>query len=879
MNNQNVAIAYCIDNINVAESLDQQLSPALGTLTHLYGSRNSQEKPLTEQIIKHQGPILLLISDNYLKSTACMLGGLHMLNEKQEEILPVVIDGLRKDKETGEPVFVPTQFDRISDMIQYINYWQDQYLDLRRQKRELSDLDEKTFNDHLKSIREISSETSEFLRVVRNMEHYSLAEFTHNDFQAFFQFAGDQHAWESFQKNRLHFRMQQQAGSATGVMDTDVEVIDRQGGSHQDIADVDLSNIPGMDLLGLDDQEEEQMEELENALTTQAPAEEVEADAITGGKEEEEEEEEEEENHLVVEAEESTDESHAPVEEMPLESVIEEAETAQEEETSEVIEEEEKEEQEEEVEVPIESILENAWALAEANNTTAALQQLEDAKLNYQQPEIEYYQALILAQFEQNLPAAKEKLTQLTAATPPHTESLFLLGEVAEIMESFQEAGNAYEKLHQIQPNYKGLKYRLGMVWAHHFENKANEAAALLAEAVTEDPENADAMYQYGLLLNEKMGQQEEAIEYLNKTLALSTDHPFAHYDLALIYHQQGQTNAAAAAYQQAIIINPELKTPENDMAFNNIATLVEDSTAIEQTTLDALKDNIAQLEGLIKAREEENSKLKLSRPGSDKTVFISGATAGIGRATATLFAENGFRLILNGRRSERLDELKATFEEEYDVAVKLLPFDVSEVSAVQEAVENLGEEWQNVDILINNAGKARGAAPIHEGDFAHWDEMIDTNIKGLLYLTRAISPQMVNRKSGHIINVGSAVGKEVYKNGNVYCATKFAVDGLTRAMRMDLHEHNIRVSQVSPAHVEETEFASVRYDGDQEKANIYQDFKPLSAQDVAETIYFMATRPAHVNVQDVLIMGTQQATATMIDRSGRAALENNPEG
>ena len=874
MNNQNVAIAYCIDNINVAESLDQQLSPAIGSLTHLYGSRNSQENPLTEQIIKHQGPVLLLISDNYLKSTACMLGGLHMLNEKQEEILPVVIDGLRKDKETGEPVFISTQFDRISDMIQYINYWQDQYLDLRRQKRELSDLDEKTFNDHLKSIREISSETSEFLRVLRNMEHYSLQEFTHNDFEVFFQFAGDQHAWESFQKNRLHFRMQQQAGSASGVMDTDVEVIDRQGGSHQDTAEVDLSAIPGMDLLGIDDQVEEELEELEDALTTEAP---VLEDALNASleQEEEEEEEEEEEPHLAVEAEESTDQSPPPELEVPLEIVNEEEEEVEDEE-DEVIEEED---EELELEVPIENILENAWALAEANNSTAAIQHLEDAKLNYQAPELDYYQALILAQFDQNLVAAKQKLEQLTASVPAHQDSLFLLGEVSEIMEKFQDAGDAYGKLYQIQPDYKGLKYRLGMVWAHHFEDKSQQAADLLAEAVKEDPENVDAIYQYGLLLNEKLGQQEEAIEYLNKTLSLSSDHPFAHYDLALIYHQQGDATAAAVAYQQAIIINPELKTPENDMAFNNIATVAEDSTAIEQTTLEALKNNIAQLEDLINAREEENTKLKLSRPGTDKTVFISGATAGIGRATAALFAENGYRLILNGRRNERLEELKATFEEEYDVDVKLLPFDVSEVSAVQEAVEGLGEDWQNVDILINNAGKARGSAPIHEGDFAHWDEMIDTNIKGLLYLTRAISPQMVARKSGHIINVGSVVGKEVYKNGNVYCATKFAVDGLTRAMRMDLHEHNIRVSQVSPAHVEETEFASVKYGGDQEKANIYQDFKPLSAQDVAETIYFMATRPAHVNVQDVLIMGTQQATATMIDRSGRAPAENDQEG
>ncbi|MEO6036789.1 MAG: SDR family NAD(P)-dependent oxidoreductase, partial [Saprospiraceae bacterium] len=188
----------------------------------------------------------------------------------------------------------------------------------------------------------------------------------------------------------------------------------------------------------------------------------------------------------------------------------------------------------------------------------------------------------------------------------------------------------------------------------------------------------------------------------------------------------------------------------------------------------------------------------------------------------------------------------------------------------VQYTLENLPESWQNIDILINNAGLAKGFSPIHEGDTDHWETMIDTNIKGLLYVTRAISPGMVERRRGHIINICSSAGKEVYANGNVYCATKFAVDALTRSMRLDLHQHNIRVSQVSPGHVEDTEFALNRFDGDQEQAQIYNNFQPLRPEDVADVIYYMTTRPAHVNVQDVVLFSTQQASATVVDRSGR---------
>ena len=250
-----------------------------------------------------------------------------------------------------------------------------------------------------------------------------------------------------------------------------------------------------------------------------------------------------------------------------------------------------------------------------------------------------------------------------------------------------------------------------------------------------------------------------------------------------------------------------------------------------------------------------------------NKTVFITGATSGIGLATARVFAAHQCDLILSARREDRLSKIKSELETNHGIHVRTLCFDVRDQKACATAINPIAHQ---VDILINNAGLARGLSPIHEGDLTHWEDMIDTNIKGLLFMTRLISPKMVERQSGHIINICSTAGKEVYPNGNVYCATKFAVEALTKALRLDLYKHGIRVSQVSPAHVEETEFARVRFDGDQEKAKIYNDFNPLKSSDVAEAIYFMASRPPHVNVQDILMMGTQQAGSTFIDRSGR---------
>lgn len=250
-----------------------------------------------------------------------------------------------------------------------------------------------------------------------------------------------------------------------------------------------------------------------------------------------------------------------------------------------------------------------------------------------------------------------------------------------------------------------------------------------------------------------------------------------------------------------------------------------------------------------------------------NKTVLVTGATSGIGLASARVFAANGYDLVLTGRRLDRLKEIREELSSVPGINVRILDFDVRHYHKCERAIASLTSP---VDILINNAGLARGLDYVYEADIEHWEEMIDTNLKGLVYMTRLISPQMVQRKSGHIINIASSAGKEAYPKGNVYCATKFAVEGFTKAIRTELHTHNVRVSQISPGHVEETEFARVRFDWDEEKANIYSDFNPLTSRDVAEAIYFIATRPAHVNILDIFMMGTQQAGSMMIDRSGR---------
>ena len=249
------------------------------------------------------------------------------------------------------------------------------------------------------------------------------------------------------------------------------------------------------------------------------------------------------------------------------------------------------------------------------------------------------------------------------------------------------------------------------------------------------------------------------------------------------------------------------------------------------------------------------------------KTALITGATAGIGEATAMLLAKNNFNIIITGRREQLLEALKKKIKTETDAEVHTLCFDIRKLSEVKKSISSLDTKWKQIDVLVNNAGLSVGLNHIDKGETDDWERMIDTNIKGLLYITREVSPLMVSRKTGHIINISSIAGKEVYDGGNVYCATKHAVDSLSKSMRIDLLHDNIKVTNIAPGMVE-TEFSIVRFKGDKARAEkVYEGLTPLFAQDIADAILFATTRPPHVCINDMLIMPTAQAAVSFVKR------------
>jgi 3-hydroxy acid dehydrogenase/malonic semialdehyde reductase len=250
------------------------------------------------------------------------------------------------------------------------------------------------------------------------------------------------------------------------------------------------------------------------------------------------------------------------------------------------------------------------------------------------------------------------------------------------------------------------------------------------------------------------------------------------------------------------------------------------------------------------------------------KIALITGATSGIGEACAKLFAQQGYNLVLLARRAHLLEQIAQDLTTNYGIEVKKIQADVRDKENINYVLDTLPSTWKNVDVLINNAGLSQGLDPIQNASVDDWETMIDTNIKGLLYVSKVVSNWMVNHKKGHIINIGSIAAKEVYANGNVYCATKHAVDALSKGMRIDLLTHGIKVTAIHPGMVE-TEFSIVRFKGDENRAKkVYDGFDPLLANDIADAIWFAVSRPTHVNIDDMLIMPTAQASATQVNRS-----------
>ena len=799
MNEKLIALGYCEENSHTALHISGQLAVAGLAIKNIGIQKDASGNSLFQQLEASDMPVILLVTDNFLRCVGCLYGAHRLVQNQTGRFFFIVADGNRISEENGEIEIIPTHFEKIGEIIKYLNYWQQRHIDFRKQQRQEGFDDEHSFNEHVRQVKEISLEIGELLRMIKTGKAFYLKDLQQNNYQQLFDFLGVS-APSGFSADNTS------PTPATPTLPEEVYL------APPEVTPPSPTPEPEMP------QEDEQDVEIDNLL-----------DEIL-------------EDHY------PTPEAEAPIITATPEADPQEV---------------------------VAAIVRESEQLAFQGKSEENLALLTKAVAEYPNaPELRYQYALTLVQDNFDAAEAGNQLLVLLQTHPEHADALLLLGELYELQGKFGEARATYERLTAVAPAHAEGWFRLGKILQEHFPDQLPQAAHCFHKALDHNPALSEAHYELGNMAVAS-GDLETAEDAFQKTLEKDAGHLFAWYDLALLLHRRGDAEAAYSAYQHAVRNNPELKTPQNDMSFEYHRQLRTGKAAEimerEQTALAEMRENLNRLEALLREREEELERL-LERTNPDQTVLITGATSGIGKATAVLFAEKGYRLILTGRRPERLEELKSRLENDYQVKILTYQLDVRDAQAVKSFISGLSGDWATIDILINNAGKAKGLDPIFEGEERHWDEMIDTNIKGLLYVTRAVSPQMVARRSGHIINVCSTAGKETYPKGNVYCATKFAVDALTKSMRQDLYTHNVRVSQVSPAHVEETEFALVRFDGNADKAKIYEDFKPLNARDVAEAIYFLASRPNHVDVLDIVMGGTQQASAFLIDRSGRNA-------
>ncbi len=975
---EKLIIAYCIENQYVAAKIAAVLKGKMEIEKVIFDEEHGIEV-LKKSSSGNAFPVLLLISDNFLKSEKCMNDALPFIQSlgSSKRLIPVTTEGVYKNADTGKVTTVPTSFDRVSNVIQFMNYWQDRYLELRKLKDEG---DETTQNDMVRLVRAISSEIGELLRYFRTMEFYSFDQFKESNFIILHRVLGLEFTKKTEEAPKVDIshtvlsKQQTEATYSNGIKTPNIPSID------QDKPPIELSDIPGIAQLnermattdssigsaqdaifGKKGTESPKIEgnihlQPENKVVDEKPIEvkpitvqndlpktfealvqdlhEDEKNKVTETVKEtttpllqheqiKEESRAESDDNLekpeasnitgltleqFVKAEESKEimEKQTPLEkierilsnadetttltndthldnkmddnddilvkriaaeaeqhvDMPLavaaldnsiektdaelsSDIVDEADVQKE--VARLFDEAEQVDVDFDFESQLTQVIDSQQNITEkplhaeggeVDKTT--LQTMQKALSADPTNNALRYQVASELTNQNRFSEATEQLDILLDNDRTNVDAYILLAYLAEQQGDYILSLNSLEKVTLLNPNYPGIYYKLGRLTNDHFKKQHRKALRYFRDAIGQDAANADAQYHYAVAMVEHKGDFKTAIEHLHIAAEQASQRDDVVFELAKAYFETNDKANAAKWYARATELNAHHKTDSNDQLFYYEEPKPEP---------EPIFDN-----GL--------------------TVLVTGATSGIGKATAAIFAKNGYRLILTGRRADRLETLKTDFGTEYKNRIQVLNFDVRSLEDMKKALSELEEDFKNVDILINNAGLASGFAPIHEGDIEDWDKMIDTNIKGLLYMTRVIAPNMVARRKGHIVNIGSIAGKEIYPNGNVYSASKFAVDALTKAMRVDLHKYNIRVSQVSPGAVEETEFAMVRFHGDAEKANIYKDFTPLKASDVAETIYFMVTRPEYVNIQDVVMMGTQQASANHFDRSGRTDIE-----
>ncbi len=851
---ETLVVAYCSDNSLDALNLIAQLeSKGLGVKA-IELDKQSDKGPINT-LKDFRQPIYLIISDNFLRSFDCMKDGKNLLSEFYipQELRPVITRGTYSPG-NGSTQYVDTKFERVGDVIAYMNYWQEIYLQLKEESKQSG---QKT--ERLGQHKKIANEIGDFLGILRTSAYLDFEEESKTNFQTILNRFGvlpgvvssiehdineeeealDQNKLDKLEEARQlleeeekeDLKRQLELVNEANLVDKVIAYkeknsIFKNGSRENDLEEDDMATLDRM---------ADEIERQQKDSRLKPYAELIEEDQ----KMREILDQEEEKDDIL-------DSNENPEEMIDVETGITDVENLDKPSTD----------FEDFFQQPKESLetekdnIQNIKKLVKNNKVEEALEELK--KLIQADPtnlDLQYQYAKIMVNEKGDHYKATQILEQILEQDKEFVKAYHLLAQIAENHQDFLLAKSYYEKVINLDKKFPDIHFKIGMILKQQFPDQEESSLKYFKKAIERNPRSAEAYYQSGLIYATQKDKFKKALKRFRKCLKLKPLHPYASYEMAKLYATIGKTEKAKSIFKSAIKINAQLDSAESraELGFQK-----------KKRDIDIF-DRITEEQTIVR----NNNQL-------DETVLITGATSGIGKATAILFAQKGYRLILTGRRPDRLQNLKKELKDSYSIDVKTLQFDVRDLEKTKKMISALPEAWKNIDILINNAGLALGLSPIHEGDVAHWETMIDTNIKGLLYMTRAIAPSMVKRQSGHIINICSTAGKEVYPNGNVYCATKHAVDALTKAMRVDLYKHNIKISQISPAHVEETEFSLVRFDGDQDKSKIYNDFNPLKATDVADAIYYIINRPAHVNIQDVVMMGTQQANSNNINRIGR---------
>jgi NADP-dependent 3-hydroxy acid dehydrogenase YdfG len=751
-------IAFSQSNRPLAEAVSAQFAHLTPVL--LDDAPQRPKGQFAEQILAHDGPCLLLLTDNLLRSEHALSGLLPalLILMRQERLLVVIADGVGED---GKPV--ETHIDRVVNAIQYMNHWQNVYLRRSDQHAHMPVDEQVMYSPELHSAHEVANQIGEIINTLRDSDPMTWEVASARGFDEVYG-ALCLPRPEPVEPPAAVQPEAPEEPTPSPTVPTAKTVVVGSGLMFKPAAPIEPPTLPVAPQIP-DNQ----------VITPKTEAQPVPSD---------------------IEAE--LNPISTPEIKIDTPNTVEATPSIEPEFVGQYPEDE------------IRRTIEDAWFWIERGNSELGLGVLEAAHEQYP------HHSKLRQQYE----FARAKYSDTALANivsneePDEARSYDAAGDSAFEQSDYLMAKYCWDRASELAPNLSGIWRKLGLL--------------------TTDQLN---------------GYQETSIHYLQKALEQDPNDDLVRARLI-----------AVGTIQPAVSTQETSTEEKHDVETPHVPPPVVEETLTQPPPIREEYADVETPQPIVEATVQPT-----------KIVMITGATSGIGRATAIEFARHGgYRLILTGRRAELLRELKSEIESTFHTPVLALVFDVRDYAATAHACSIIPPDWADIDILVNNAGLAKGLSPIQEGDLAHWEQMIDTNIKGLLYVTRCISPGMVERHSGHIINICSVAGKEVYPKGNVYCATKSAVDALTRSMRLDLHQYNIRVGQVSPGHVEETEFAITRFDGDAERAKIYNDFQPLTSRDVADAILYMATRPSHVNVQDMDLFGTQQASATVVDRSGR---------